>query len=849
MEVNNMDEDIKRTVSNILEDLVDGRDVRRGIEYLIRQIEGNQLDEVAIGNLYDTYDGLLRQISDTRQLFFENFANRVTYNNKALTTYANQVEYDWYTRLGEDINEYDLSRPDLRQVVKRQIQILTSTPIVQDIPIQTFTEEEVRFFTNTLDSISSEAPSGGKKVDYIFDFVSEVTTSTATSIKTRKKTYDFWEEVDNQFEVLIEQINNTIELKEKLQLKDEDDDDKLKYNITIPSYIVKTKQLVLRKGILPNHPIVVDILEAKYLGEKIDDTLDREDVAEYDGDKLRGWTQGIGEQDKEYITSIEEAREDLDELTEGSFILKDTVTLDPLLSIILQNEEFPVILNEEQIEQNVQKVIDKQRKDIPEENMEFNIDNLEEIEEHMKKNLKLYEPILQDSYKFAIMDGPEISIQQVKFKDLETPLFEIKVAEFVEDEFIIKEEVFSDYSELVNYINEKTNEFFSFLSDEIYHPESWTKTFSDEQAYRVPHPKAVKTGSGKTGRVTGEGYAIPPYKKVDAVDVPANLSNLTNVIELFYYKSLTKKRVMFNDQPNFVKNEKYMAVERKLSDDFVTRVAREIASGRSKPQFDKEIFININSFIKQLNRANFDRYKKSLLVEAQDFIVAVSTLFKPLGRKDRKQIERNLSAKIGAILYSLWVDTNTNSDAIPPKFMYRRLNYWANLAEKIREQGNEGQLSFVNLARYFERPEIKEYLQSDSVMGEPTIIGRRGEEVVEVRTASDKKGIEYLIYGDNGIQANLIRAESHITPLQKAILDSVDLIRKMNSLPVYYGQLNINSYSDNVYTISHIRALYDVDIYATDIDTIVKSENTINELKNKLGLPKHVVYHVKGLYR
>ena len=108
MEVNNMDEDIKRTVSNILEDLVDGRDVRRGIEYLIRQIEGNQLDEVAIGNLYDTYDGLLREISDTRQLFFENFANRVTYNNKALTTYANQVEYDWYTRLGEDINEYDL---------------------------------------------------------------------------------------------------------------------------------------------------------------------------------------------------------------------------------------------------------------------------------------------------------------------------------------------------------------------------------------------------------------------------------------------------------------------------------------------------------------------------------------------------------------------------------------------------------------------------------------------------------------------------------------------------------------------------------------------------------------------
>ena len=844
-----MDDKIKETVSGILEDLTLELDITKDVEYLIRQISGEKLDEVAVGNEYDTYDGLLRNIFEIRNTFFENFSNRIIYNDGPLNHLGSEIEYDWYERLEENTDEYDLSNPELRQVVQEQRQVLyrNSDLIVADIPILTFTEDEIQFFGNLLDAVSSVSPA---KVMDAFDFVEDITTTSATNLKAREKTYKFWEQVDNQFINLVNELNNSIELIESLKVEGEGGETVYR-NIEVPSYIVKMGRIKLQRGIKPNHPVVVDILEAKYIKEEIDDALDREQVAEYRGDQIVGYSAGIGREDKDYISSLDDIRQKLDDVEDDSFI-SENIILDPLLSIILQQEEFPVMLNEEEIKQNIEKVISKQRKNIPKENLEFNIDSLEAAEKHMQENLRLYKPIIQNEYKFAIMDGPEISLEQVKFDDVAQPQFSIQVAKFDSGEFKITDMNFSNYSELVSYINDNTNEFFNLLVDKIYNVESWLKTGDDEKAFKVPQPK--RTGGGTRGeflgRITGEGVATIPYRRVEATEVPKNLSRLSDAIESFYYKVLKTQRVMFKDQPNFVKTERYRALQRKIDSDEVLEVAREIASGRSKPQFTKELFLDINSFVKQLNRANFSKYKSSLKDESTDFVTGVTSLFKPLGRRKQKQIQRNLSAKLGTILYGLWLDSQTDKTSKPPRFMYRNLDYWAKLSERIREEGEEEKLSLVNLARFFEDPDIKEYLQSDEIIGEPKITtDKKGEKTINVNTAKDKREINTIIYGDNGITSNLVRAETQLKPLAKAILDSVDLLRKINNQPIHYGQLDVTCYNDNAYTISHVNALYNVDIYATDIDTIVKSENTINELKNTLGLPKHVIYHVKGLYR
>ena len=591
-----MDEKIKEIVSGILEDLTLELDITKDVEYLIRQISGEKLDEVAVDNEYDTYDGLLRNIFEIRNTFFENFSNRIIYNDGPLNHLGSEIEYDWYERLEENIDEYDLSNPELRQVVQEQRQVLyrNSDLIVADIPILTFTEDEIQFFGNLLDAVSSVSPA---KVMDAFDFVEDITTTSATNLKAREKTYKFWEQVDNQFINLVNELNNSIELIESLKVEGEGGETVYR-NIEVPSYIVKMGRIKLKRGIKPNHPVVVDILEAKYIKEEIDDALDREQVAEYRGDQIVGYSAGIGREDKDYISSLDDVRQKLDDVEDDSFV-SENIILDPLLSIILQQEEFPVMLNEEEIKQNIEKVISKQRKNIPKENLEFNIDSLEAAEKHMQENLRLYKPIIQNEYKFAIMDGPEISLEQVKFDDVAQPQFTIQVAKFDSGEFKITDMNFSNYSELVSYINDNTNEFFNLLVDKIYNVESWLKTGDDEKAFRVPQPK--RTGGGTRGeflgRITGEGVATIPYKRVEATEVPKNLSRLSDAIESFYYKVLKTQRVMFKDQPNFVKTERYRALQRKIDSDEVLEVAREIASGRSKPQFTKELFLDINSFV------------------------------------------------------------------------------------------------------------------------------------------------------------------------------------------------------------------------------------------------------------
>ena len=335
-----MDDKIKETVSGILEDLTLELDITKDVEYLIRQISGEKLDEVAVGNEYDTYDGLLRNIFEIRNTFFENFSNRIIYNDGPLNHLGSEIEYDWYERLEENTDEYDLSNPELRQVVQEQRQVLyrNSDLIVADIPILTFTEDEIQFFGNLLDAVSSVSPA---KVMDAFDFVEDITTTSATNLKAREKTYKFWEQVDNQFINLVNELNNSIELIESLKVEGEGGETVYR-NIEVPSYIVKMGRIKLKRGIKPNHPVVVDILEAKYIKEEIDDALDREQVAEYRGDQIVGYSAGIGREDKDYISSLDDIRQKLDDVEEDSFITENII-LDPWLSSILQQEEFPVM--------------------------------------------------------------------------------------------------------------------------------------------------------------------------------------------------------------------------------------------------------------------------------------------------------------------------------------------------------------------------------------------------------------------------------------------------------------------------------------------------------------------------
>lgn len=95
------------------------------------------------------------------------------------------------------------------------------------------------FFGNLLDAVSSVSPA---KVMDAFDFVEDITTTSATNLKAREKTYKFWEQVDNQFINLVNELNNSIELIESLKVEGEGGETVYR-NIEVPSYIVKWEEL------------------------------------------------------------------------------------------------------------------------------------------------------------------------------------------------------------------------------------------------------------------------------------------------------------------------------------------------------------------------------------------------------------------------------------------------------------------------------------------------------------------------------------------------------------------------------------------------------------------------------
>ena len=133
----------------------------------------------------------------------------------------------------------------------------------------------------------------------------------------------------------------------------------------------------------------------------------------------------------------------------------------------------------------------------------------------------------------------------------------------------------------------------------------------------------------------------------------------------------------------------------------------------------------------------------------------------------------------------------------------------------------------------FEDEVIREYLESDGA--------------VSPRKESDD--VVRIIYGTNGIVDNLMKAGETLSKMASVVLQSYDLIRKSQGLPIHVGYLDLHSSEDMEYIIDKIDSKYNLDIYGKDIDKIVKSSMTMKELVSTLGIPHEVVYHIRGMFR
>jgi hypothetical protein len=796
---------------------------------------------------YPKYIEGIKDIRITRANFLSDFLSKISYGDIRLE--ADIIPRPSYTVVLDDLQPklqdiagFKITNKNEGGTVRNFLTRLTDEPYSAELPIEVFTEEEISAFTNIILQVTRKR---SFKKPLVGELVSEVATTSATSITNRRKTYDHWKDMNTQFKLFIDALNDADFIEQMDEL--EEGEDELEKLTEIPSYIVRMGQVTLKKTIHPHSPMVANILRAKYIEKELQEVIESGSYREYSEEgKQAGDTGYIDTSKVEFITPLEQLRREISELTdsgENPYIRGSDIGIDPILSIVLQNEEFPLLLSEQQLQINVNNLVKNLTKEIPEENLEFTIDIIEDFAETIKEDLKHYEPIQRDIYHFAIMDGPEVSLKQVNFKDMEDATFKIDVAKKQNNQLVIEEVGFSSYSELVQYINSKTNILIKTLV-EYFDVDAWAKTLADESedpAYSLTFPETRP----KDARAIGGGVVIPAYRRAESSEIKENLLDLSEQIQTYYYEGLTKQNVMFKDLPNFVKTPQYQALERELSGDITAKMAAALSTGRATPRYETDLFSNLNGFIKKLNRGELGSYSDDIHTECESFINSILTLFRPLERKELYDIKQNLSIVLGRILHGLFEDSNRSLE--PSKFMGRTLEYWTNKHDEILEKGGKSPvLSFVKLGRTLENPKIKEYILTG------TSISTTNKEGAAVDKTS-RRDIAKIVYeSPNSLMNNLVRVRENLgksDALRKAIMNSHDLIRKGKKLPIHVGYLDSSSYTDNAYAIATIERIYGIDIYATDIDTIVKSNKTTKELVSYLGLPEEMVYHVRGLYR
>ena len=71
----------------------------------------------------------------------------------------------------------------------------------------------------------------------------------------------------------------------------------------------------------------------------------------------------------------------------------------------------------------------------------------------------------------------------------------------------------------------------------------------------------------------------------------------------------------------------------------------------------------------------------------------------------------------------------------------------------------------------------------------------------------------------------------------------------LSGLKIYYGELFTDDISDMDYLINRIHKEDKVEVTTIEIDSIVKSHDSMQNLSSNYGLSGEIIYKIKGLCR
>ena len=441
--------------------------------------------------------------------------------------------------------------------------------------------------------------------------------------------------------------------------------------------------------------------------------------------------------------------------------------------------------------------------------------------------------VKEGPYTFMILDDKKNSSILTKFKsDTEKYKFTLEYYQPVKQDnnikLILKTVEKNSYMAYINSVNEMANELFDTIVE--------VKNILPEARFNrnvARKPVRKKPGSARTASLSGGNYIEQPGEFSETLQGKDDLTygffeQLVSIFNQYYFDIIDSRYLFEMDKPNFIQSDSYKkiaALSTKTGTSVRAGIRRAMVK-RANINITKEDFKKLNGFFDGLKR-----YSQLETQKAIELFDNVTPVFRKLYLMDlpesdsrRKQItsiNQNLTNYMGKLLFEILVASQRIS---------------------------EGE---ANISVSYKGKSLDEYRDASTDITQLKIF-----DVLE-----DEEFIEYA--RDNGLATSLRKLKRTLrrNPLKitrkltdkdamyKAYIEALDTLKSNRGEKIYKAYFDFNDVGDVEYVLDLIEKEDHIDLYARDIEGIIKSYDSFNTLSSYYGISDDIIYKVKGLFR
>ena len=380
-----------------------------------------------------------------------------------------------------------------------------------------------------------------------------------------------------------------------------------------------------------------------------------------------------------------------------------------------------------------------------------------------------------------------------------------------------KNRTFSNYQQVVRFVNSNLKTFFNFMKDE--------SVLGELRAYN-PNVgvKVARSGSGSRGSLSPASVG-PKYPAI-AGELPTMVEvegkEYNEFIDFIYekYAKDLRQQFFFNrDIPSFMEETDYqtfIAAYTSLKEIGPTSIVSQLTKYPSTA-IELEDLKALNDFWSNVRKGSTGSI--GALIEAGEDSISAFLLLNSKIDESRANItskRKRIADSLGKIIYDI-----------------ARLRDMEQVASNVflRKQISEYRNATIDKELLDILPILNSKMFTDSL------------------TKPERKEVQEL---SSNLKGNFYREimGAGDTDAEKAFLKAIDTIRGEGGLYVYKAYLDLNNVENVDYVSNLIRKEDRVDIYAMDMEKILSmNKEPIESVATKMGVSETVIYKVRGLFR